>query len=325
MHEPGGQGIYYVSRKLSGLLTAYQARSRLTVDILADDISQPAISQDGKRVMYVRYLELGRTELWVANMDGSERLKLASSSELGTLYWSPDSSLLTFTDGPRCYVVGQDGRGLHEIKGLEGPVTAGAWAGRTKLFITTIGASGYSIWSADASGSSVEKIVDQGFHVTDVSPDGRYLLGGVWSGGETGVYQLAVEDKKRVLLVPNVSTLPIHFSPDSKSFLYAVAGSGDVTFYRQSWHDGCLVGTPQVALKIPFAFPSAYAGVEWRGSAFDFSRDLSKNRLPPPGRPNGSILPELSEIRPIGSTRRTWPRSEPIVPLLPKQAIGELK
>jgi hypothetical protein len=37
------------------------------------------------------------------------------------------------------------------------------------------------------------------------------------------------------------------------------------------WSDGKVIGTPQVALKIPFAFPLAYRG----SNAYDFSRDLS--------------------------------------------------
>jgi hypothetical protein len=60
------------------------------------------------------------------------------------------------------------------------------------------------------------------------------------------------------------------FARDGKSFIYAVASRGDVTIYRQAWSDGKLIGTPQVALKVPFAFPLAgYA------NAYDFSRDLS--------------------------------------------------
>ena len=43
-----------------------------------------------------------------------------------------------------------------------------------------------------------------------------------------------------------------------------------MTIYRQAWKDGTLVGAPQIALKVPFAFPT-----EYQGNAYDFSRDLS--------------------------------------------------
>jgi len=40
---------------------------------------------------------------------------------------------------------------------------------------------------------------------------------------------------------------------------------------KQPWKDGKVIGTPQVALKLPFTFPLSYAS----GNAYDFSRDLS--------------------------------------------------
>jgi hypothetical protein len=61
------------------------------------------------------------------------------------------------------------------------------------------------------------------------------------------------------------------FARDGKSLLYAVASLSEVTIYRQLWVDGKIIGAPQVALKVPFAFPLNYRG----GNAYDFSRDLS--------------------------------------------------
>ena len=58
--------------------------------------------------------------------------------------------------------------------------------------------------------------------------------------------------------------------PPSKSFLYATASSAEVSIYRRLWKDGSLVGTPQLTLKLPFAFP-----LDYHGNAYDISRDLS--------------------------------------------------
>jgi hypothetical protein len=71
-------------------------------------------------------------------------------------------------------------------------------------------------------------------------------------------------------LLPGIVTHGATFAGDGKSFLYAVASRAEVTIYRQSWKDGKLKGTPQVALKVPFAFPLSYGG-----NAYDFSKDLS--------------------------------------------------
>jgi hypothetical protein len=53
--------------------------------------------------------------------------------------------------------------------------------------------------------------------------------------------------------------------------VYPVTSRSEVTFYRQAWRAGQLVGKPQVALKLPFTFHLLYQ----QGSGYDFSRDLS--------------------------------------------------
>jgi hypothetical protein len=68
-----------------------------------------------------------------------------------------------------------------------------------------------------------------------------------------------------------VLTYGATFAHDGKSFLYAVTSSGEVTIYRQRWQEGKLVGAPQAALKVPFAFQVFYLS----GNAYDFSKDLS--------------------------------------------------
>jgi hypothetical protein len=72
-------------------------------------------------------------------------------------------------------------------------------------------------------------------------------------------------------LLPGVETFSVTFARDGKSFLYAVASRGEVTIYRQPWGDGKIIGKPQVALKVPFAFSLGYRS----GNAYDFSKDLS--------------------------------------------------
>ena len=49
----------------------------------------------------------------------------------------------------------------------------------------------------------------------------------------------------------------------------AVSSRGELLIYRQLWKDGKVIGTPQVALKLPFTFQLYYGG------SYDLSRDLS--------------------------------------------------
>jgi Tol biopolymer transport system component len=271
MPDPSGKGIYYVSGKTLATLTQYQVKTKTNSDILSDDVSQPIMSPNAKRIMYARYLERGRSEVWVADIDGSNKLKLASGTTVSTFDWSPDGSQVAFADdapnGSHLYVVGADGRGLREIKGIEGAGVSGIWSGDGRLFVTT---SDLSIWAAAADGSHVEKLLAQGFFAAAPSTDNKYVVGYMFSGVKVGIQQLSVPDKQPKVLLPGVATFMVHFAPDSRSFLYMTAGKGEVTFYRQAWQNGNLVGTPQVALKIPFAFSPFY-----KGNAFDFSHDLS--------------------------------------------------
>jgi tRNA A-37 threonylcarbamoyl transferase component Bud32 len=84
MPDPAGRGIYYVNGRQSGYLTAYHVRTKESVDIVAEATSQPAISPDGKGVMYIKFLGPNQNELWVSDIGGGNRIRLASSGELDT-------------------------------------------------------------------------------------------------------------------------------------------------------------------------------------------------------------------------------------------------
>jgi Tol biopolymer transport system component len=276
MPDPAGRGIYYVNGRPSGYLTVYHVRSKESVDIAAEATSQPIIAPDGKRVMYIKYLGPNRTELWVSDLGGGNRIRLASSASLNTGDWSPDSSQLIFTDDTggesKGYIVGADGRGLRQIGRVEGLIAGIFWSGDGKsLYISTVmHGSKPTIWKANADGSNVEKFVDGCSYALDAAPGGKYLIGYLWSGDEVGIYEISIADRKCILLLPGVETFYVRFARDGKSFLYPVATPAEVTFYRQTWRDGKVIGKPEVALKLPFAFPLTY-----RGNAYDFSRDLS--------------------------------------------------
>ena len=79
-----------------------------------------------------------------------------------------------------------------------------------------------------------------------------------------------MSDRKCISLLPGVVTFDVVFSRDGKSFLYAVGSGGEAMIYRQPWKDGKTIGAPQIALKVPFAFPQEYGG-----NGYDFSKDLS--------------------------------------------------
>ncbi|MGC2768147.1 MAG: protein kinase, partial [Candidatus Acidiferrum sp.] len=269
MTDPGGKGIYFVNGKSSGFLTAYHVRSKESTDI-AEDAIQPLISPDGKRVVYITLPAPRRGELWVSNVDGSNKVKLATGETLDIANWAPDNFHVSFlqvrADGSsKAYIVGVDGSGLRQLP-LAGETV---WSPDQKSVYVNMAAR--DIWKSNADGSNPEKVVDNCSVVYDADPSGRYLLGVVLSGEKTGIYEVSISDKKCILLLPGVVTFDAVFARDGKSFLYAVTSHGAVTIYRQPWRDGKVIGAAEVALKVPFAFPLNYHN----GNAYDFSKDLS--------------------------------------------------
>ena len=280
MPDPGGKGIYYVNGKTSGFLTAFHVRTKESTDIVSEDATQPVISPDGKRVMYITVAAPPKSELWVSDIEGGNRTKIASGENLGTGTWAPDNVHLSFSEsgagaGDKAYIVSADGSGLRQLPLIGGMrILNTIWSSDQKsLYVSGREKAEpfYSTWKSDVGGSNSEKFVDKCCLVYDVDPSGQYLLGAVLSGEKTGIYEVSISDSKCIPLLPGVVTFGADFAHDGKSFLYAVGARGEVAIYRQSWRDGKLIGAPQVALKIPFTFPFGNIG----GNAYDFSRDLS--------------------------------------------------
>jgi Tol biopolymer transport system component len=274
MRDPGGKGIYFVNGKASGVLAAYNVHSKQSTDIASENATQPVVSPDGKRISYVATPSSDRSELWTANVDGSNKVKIASSKSLSTGDWAPDSFHLYFMEEEpnRIFITGADGSGVHEIP-WNGGVTQNVIPSPDLKYIYVNsfdqGASRGTIWKANADGSNPELTTNECGHVWVAVPGGQYLL--TFRSGETGgIFEFSLADKKCTSLLPGVVTFGITLASDGKSFLWAVPSRSDVTIYRQPWHDGRLTGPNQVALKLPFAFP-LLAG----GNAYDFSSDLA--------------------------------------------------
>ena len=279
MPDPGGKGIYYVNGKSTAFLTAYHVQSKESTDIVSEDATQPAISPDGKRVMYITLPSSQRSELWVSDIDGGNKVKIATGENLSTGTWAPDNFHLSFGEwgfsaGDKEYLVGADGRGLREVPPIRGRPYTPVWSPDQKsVYLSGVEKAEpiFNIWKWSVDGSTPEKFVDNCCYVSDIDPGGQYLLGHILLGEKTGIYEVSISDRKCISLLPGVVTFNVTFARDGQSFLYAVASRGEVTIYRQPWRDGKIIGAPQVALKVPFAFPLQYA----TGNAYDFSRDLS--------------------------------------------------
>jgi serine/threonine protein kinase/Tol biopolymer transport system component len=287
MTDPEGKGIYYVNGKSSGSLTVYQFHSKESTEIVSEDATQPIISPDGKRVMYIKLPAPQKTELWVSDIDGGNKVKLAAGESLGTGTWTPDDFHLSFQEarvggGAKAYLVGADGSGLRQLPLRVSSVWYSVLSPDWKTVYvsgTEEGGSTLTVWRVNTDGSNPEKFVDSCGMVSDAAADGKYLLGVIPRGEKTGIYEVSISDRKCIPLLPGVETIYATIARDGKSFMYAVVSRNEVTIYRELWRDGKTIGTPQVALKVPFAFRPYYAA----HAAYDFSRDLSSIVYAHPG------------------------------------------
>ena len=279
MPAPAEKGMYFVNGKRSGALSVYNTQTKRSSDILQELGTQPALSWDGRHVSYVVLSGNAQEgDLWVSDIDGSNRVKLASGTGLVTAAFNSDGSRFMFglreNGAQKFYIIRSDGTGLRQLPwsgisagyGSASPdpnfLYLGGWEHDFSRVIT---------WKVASDGSSVEKLADGCGAVWDSSSDGRYLLTSLNQGTQSaGVSEFSVADQKCISLAPELNTLVVHFSADGKSILYFAPGRGEGTIYRRPWHDGKLTGPAVPALKIPFSFR-----VDYSGNAYDFSKDLS--------------------------------------------------
>ncbi len=284
MRDPAGKGIFFINGKSSGFLSVYDLQAKSSRDITSELATQPAISADGKRVMYITQPEPQRTELWVSDTDGNNSAKLASSKSLATGDWSEDGLQLEYVDQnnpDRHYIVDRDGSHLRELPRSLAHIDSGVWSRDSRnLYASGFqdGSTTLTTWRLSADGSGAEPIHEGCGFAMDASPDGKYLLMTALYGENLGVYELSVSDKKCTVLVPGVTSFLPRFSHDGKYVIYTISSRGEVTLYRLPWRDGKATGAAQVVLKLPFAFSQVFGG-----NAYDIARDLSKIVYARPG------------------------------------------
>jgi serine/threonine protein kinase len=274
-----GKGIYFVNGRRSGFLTAYHPQTKQSFDLTNEEATQPALAWDGRHVMYITLSgNAQQGDLWFSDVDGNNRVKITSGTELITVAFTSDASRLVFTatEGGKIktYIVKTDGTGLRQIPWS--PESGGYGSASADPNVFYVGgretdATGISTWKVAADGSNIEKVVDNCGAIWDSSPDGKYLLTSLNStSGSPSINEFSLVDRKCIPLLPELATLVVHFSADGRSILYLGASRGETTIYRLPWHDGKVTGPAQAALKLPFAFRQGYSG-----NAYDFSKDLS--------------------------------------------------
>ena len=277
MSDPTGKGIYFINGRSAGTLTLYRVSTRQSSDVVTEDATQPVFSSNGRRLAYLTNPERGQSELWISDLTGGNRLRLASGARLETLGWSNDDSKFIFADESegrqKLFVVNTDGTKLHELPWPGNFAGFAIWEpGDQSIILSGLDKDGrYPLnWKISLNDSQVVPFFDHCGMAVDLSPDRKFIIGTVIWGERPGLYQYSLADKTCTTLKPGISTFMATYSPDGKSFLYSAASQGQTTIFRQPWRNGTPVGSPVPALKIPFALREDY-----NGNAFVVSSDLS--------------------------------------------------
>jgi serine/threonine protein kinase len=284
-----GKGLYYVNGRRSGALTVYNTQTKKSQDIVNDLATQPVPSWDHRLVAFMTLSgHANQGDLWIANLDGSNRIKLASGTSLVTLAFSSDSTRFWFGDDEngtnRLFVIRTDGTGLRQVPVPATTINWGAASPDPEFFYlggNEKGSTKVGTWKVSTD-KALEKVAENCGAAWDASPDGKFLLTSLEdldTAGNGGISEFDLASHTCTNLVPDVKTLVVHFSSDGKSILYLSPGRDGSIIYRIPWHDGKLTGPAQVAVKLPFAFRLGFSG-----NGYEFTKDLSTVIY---ARPNG--------------------------------------
>jgi Tol biopolymer transport system component len=247
MSDPNGRGVYFINGRSAGALTLYQVSSKQFSDIVTEDATQPVLSNDGRHLAYITEPEAGKAELWVSDLKGNNRLKLASGrSGLETLAWSNDATKFIFGDNgyeeERLFVINADGTLLQQLPWGGDFVGFALWDPGDQSIV--LGGSDKrnrteKNWRVFLDGTPAALLFEGCGIMADFSPDRKFIIGTVLWGENPGLYQYSLADKKCTTLKSGITTYLAMYSNDGKSFLYSLASHGQTTIFRQAlaqWH-----------------------------------------------------------------------------------------
>ena len=291
MSDPNRKGLYFINGRSSGTLTLYRAPTRQFSDIVNEDATQPVLSADGLHLVYITIPEPGKTEMWVSDLTGNNRLKLISSGEtLETLAWSNDATKFLFSDGNGAnkngtdralFVIDADGKNLRQLPWRGSFVGFSVWEpGDQSIILGGLDTNNHTTqsWRLFLNNAPPVHISNDCGMAADLSPDQQFIIGtSIW-GENSGLYQYSFATRKCATLKSGIATYLAMYSSDGKSYLYSLASHGETTIFRQPWRNGTPIGSPVPALKLPFVLREDY-----NGNAFMVSRDLTSIVYARPG------------------------------------------
>jgi DNA-binding winged helix-turn-helix (wHTH) protein/Tol biopolymer transport system component len=185
-----------------------------------------SFSPDGRLIVYATFPE---GDLWMANRDGSNRLRLSEPPQrVGTPQWSPDSKRIVYPalveDHVWDYVVSADGGRPHRLLPDEGADHGDAnWSPDGTKILFSWGSEhakdGENLRILDLSSRQVLTVPgSNGMHSSRWSPDGRYIAA-LDRKSQTVLHVFDVKEQRWSTLQLNAAAFHPAFSHDSR-FVY---------------------------------------------------------------------------------------------------------
>jgi TolB protein len=200
--SPDGKALGYISYRtgIPSLFTAwiYEGRSNDFPAGVGAQILSLAFSPDGKRVAYSSN-KSGNSDIWVANIDGTDARKLTNSPAIDTApSWSPNGNQIAFTSQrggtPQIWVMDSDGLNEHRVTNVGTYNDAAAWNPAkeysTEIAYTSRIEGGFEVAVVDIANPNVVRQITEGKGSCEYpawAPNGRHLAFSCERGGRAHI------------------------------------------------------------------------------------------------------------------------------------------
>jgi Tol biopolymer transport system component/DNA-binding winged helix-turn-helix (wHTH) protein len=180
----------------------------------------PQYSPDGRRIAFSSDRADERSEVWLANADGTAitRLTRGPGRAQGSPRWSPDGRTMAFdsqaADGRfDIWTIGVDGSGLRQITRDKSDEVMPSWSHDGQFLYYGSNRTGrFEIWRAPASGGTEDQVTHGGGFLPFESWDGRILYYLRRTGGELLARPTAGGEER--LIVPCVDMWDYAVDPE---------------------------------------------------------------------------------------------------------------
>jgi hypothetical protein len=236
-------------------------------------VGVPSWSPDGSRIVFAvnsfdaQSSEGGNWDIYVANADGTDPVRLTTDRVDHSPTWSPDGTKIAYVYGyggdQQIRVMNADGSGVQELTSDHGFHSSPAWSpGGSQIAYVAFDGTNSNIYVMNSDGSDSHQVTDDPAHedAPAWSPDGQ-LIAFTSEGGsrDPGVYTMSPDGSGVAEWAhdPDPANLSIAWSPDGTEMaLVSIRGAGNdrnVYVLDVASHDVAAIGRP-----------GAYYGVSWQ-------------------------------------------------------------